>query len=73
MVIKDLYDAMRRGVSDDTLLMGCNTMPHLSAGVFELSRTGDDTSGRIWERTRLMGPVSYTHLDVYKRQGRAWM
>ena len=50
MVIKDLYDAMRRGVSDDTLLMGCNTMPHLSAGVFELSRTGDDTSGR------LMGP-----------------
>lgn len=56
MVIKDLYDAMRRGVSDDTLLMGCNTMPHLSAGVFELSRTGDDTSGRIWERTRLMGP-----------------
>lgn len=56
MVIKDLYDTMRRGVSDDTLLMGCNTMPHLSAGVFELSRTGDDTSGRIWERTRLMGP-----------------
>ena len=56
MVIKDLYDAMRRGVSDDTLLMGCNTMPHLSTGVFELSRTGDDTSGRIWERTRLMGP-----------------
>ena len=55
MAIKDLYDAMRRGVSDDTLLMGCNTFPHLSAGVFELSRTGDDTSGRFWERTRFMG------------------
>lgn len=55
MVIKDLYDAMRRGVREETLLMGCNTFPHLSAGVFELSRTGDDTSGRFWERTRLMG------------------
>lgn len=55
MVIQDLYAAMRAGVRDETLLMGCNTMPHLSAGVFELSRTGDDTSGRFWERTRLMG------------------
>ena len=55
MVIRDLYAAMRAGVRDETLLMGCNTVPHLSTGIFELSRTGDDTSGRIWERTRLMG------------------
>ncbi len=55
MAIKLAYDAMRAGVKDETLLMGCNTVPHLSAGVFELSRTGDDTSGRFWERTRRMG------------------
>lgn len=55
MVIRGLYAAMRAGVRDQTLLMGCNTLPHLSAGVFELSRTGDDTSGRDWEKTRLMG------------------
>jgi len=55
MVIKDLYDAMRAGVRDETMLMGCNTVSHLSTGVFELSRTGDDTSGRFWERTRMMG------------------
>lgn len=55
LVIRKLYEAMRAGVRDETLLMGCNTMPHLSAGIFELSRTGDDTSGRIWERTRKMG------------------
>jgi alpha-galactosidase len=28
---------------------------HLSAGVFELCRTGDDTSGTDWARTRKMG------------------
>ena len=55
MVIKDLYDAMRAGVKEETLLMGCNTVSHLSTGAFELSRTGDDTSGRFWERTRMMG------------------
>ena len=55
MVIKDLYDAMRAGVKDETMLMGCNTISHLSTGAFELSRTGDDTSGRFWERTRMMG------------------
>jgi len=29
--------------------------PHLSAGYFEIQRTGDDTSGREWERTKKMG------------------
>ena len=28
---------------------------HLGAGFFEIQRTGDDTSGRVWERTRRMG------------------
>ncbi|SFI79011.1 alpha-galactosidase [Paenibacillus sp. UNC496MF] len=36
-------------------VIGCNTFSHLSAGLFEIQRTGDDTSGRWWERTRYMG------------------
>ena len=39
----------------DAVLLGCNTVGHLGAGIFELQRTGDDTSGRDWNRTRKMG------------------
>jgi alpha-galactosidase len=39
----------------DAILLGCNTVGHLGAGIFELQRTGDDTSGRDWSRTRKMG------------------
>ena len=54
-IITELYRAIRRGAGEDTVLIGCNTLSHLSAGLFELQRTGDDTSGREWERTRKMG------------------
>ena len=50
-----LYQSIRSAAGDQTLLLGCNTVGHLGAGIFELQRTGDDTSGRIWERTRRMG------------------
>jgi len=53
-VIRDLYATMRRAAGD-TLLIGCNTVSHLSAGVFEINRIGDDTSGKEWDRTRKMG------------------
>lgn len=53
-IILALYRAIRLGVQD-ALLIGCNTVSHLSAGLFELQRTGDDTSGTQWERTRRMG------------------
>ena len=36
-------------------IIGCNTVSHLSAGLFELNRIGDDTSGREWPRTVRMG------------------
>jgi alpha-galactosidase len=36
-------------------LLGCNTISHLSAGLFEINRIGDDTSGKEWERTKKMG------------------
>jgi alpha-galactosidase len=53
-VIHDLYRLIREAAGDVPLI-GCNTIGHLGAGLFELQRTGDDTSGREWERTRKMG------------------
>lgn len=54
-VILDLYRSLRSTAGDHVLLIGCNTIGHLGAGLFEVQRTGDDTSGRDWERTRRMG------------------
>ncbi|MGZ3944735.1 MAG: hypothetical protein ACXVJB_07310, partial [Mucilaginibacter sp.] len=53
-VMNDLYQAIREAAGD-MYIIGCNTVSHLSAGVFELNRIGDDTSGKDWERTRKMG------------------
>jgi alpha-galactosidase len=53
-IILRLYRTLRAGAGD-AVLLGCNTIGHLGAGLFEVQRTGDDTSGRIWERTRRMG------------------
>ncbi|WDQ31119.1 alpha-galactosidase [Paenibacillus marchantiae] len=53
-IILALYKAIKRNAGD-TLIIGCNTLSHLSAGIFEIQRTGDDTSGLQWERTRRMG------------------
>jgi alpha-galactosidase len=53
-IINHLYSAIR-GSAGDMYIIGCNTMSHLSAGVFELNRIGDDTSGKEWARTRKMG------------------
>jgi alpha-galactosidase len=54
-VMAELYALLREAAGDRTLLDGCNTVGHLGQGVFDLQRTGDDTSGRQWERTRRMG------------------
>jgi alpha-galactosidase len=53
-VINDLYRTIR-AAAGDSLVIGCNTVSHLSAGVFEICRIGDDTSGTEWARTRKMG------------------
>lgn len=53
-VIRDFY-ALLRKAAGETMLLGCNTIGHLAAGLFEVQRTGDDTSGRDWSRTRKMG------------------
>ncbi|WP_183559161.1 hypothetical protein [Mucilaginibacter sp. SP1R1] len=54
-IIGDLYGAIREAAGNDMYIIGCNTLSHLSAGVFELCRIGDDTSGKEWARTRKMG------------------
>ena len=54
-IIVDFYRAIREAAGEDCVLIGCNTVSHLCAGIFELNRTGDDTSGREWSRTRKMG------------------
>ena len=54
-ILLDYYNDLRRAAGDNTLLLGCNTVAHLAAGIFEMQRTGDDTSGKVWERTRRMG------------------
>ncbi|WP_220457937.1 MULTISPECIES: hypothetical protein [unclassified Actinotalea] len=41
--------------ADGAVVLGCNTVGHLAAGLQTAQRTGDDTSGRQWERTRRMG------------------
>lgn len=53
-VVLGLYRTIRESAGDVTLI-GCNTLSHLSAGIFELQRTGDDTSGKDWTRTVRMG------------------
>jgi alpha-galactosidase len=53
-IVIALYQAIREAAGD-ALLIGCNTFGHLGAGIFELQRIGDDTSGRDFNRTRLMG------------------
>lgn len=53
-IIRRLYTVIREAAGKASLI-GCNTVGHLSAGLFELQRTGDDTSGKHWERTRKMG------------------
>jgi alpha-galactosidase len=53
-IVSGLYKAIRRGAGSAQLI-GCNTIGHLGAGLFEMQRIGDDTSGREWPRTRKMG------------------
>ncbi len=54
-IILDFYRSIRQAAGEASIVLGCNTVGHLSAGLFEMQRTGDDTSGMIWERTRRMG------------------
>jgi alpha-galactosidase len=54
-IVLSLYRGLRQAAGEQTVIIGCNTIGHLAAGIFEANRTGDDVSGRTWERTRRMG------------------
>lgn len=53
-VVLDLYRALREAAGG-AMLIGCNTIGHLCAGLAEQHRIGDDNSGQEWSRTRRMG------------------
>ena len=53
--MRDIYRAMKDAAGDDVVIIGCNALNHLAAGVFELQRTGNDTSGKDWSWTRNNG------------------
>jgi alpha-galactosidase len=50
-----LYRLLREVAGDDMVILGCNAIGHLCAGIFETSRLGGDTSGKIWEQTKRNG------------------
>jgi alpha-galactosidase len=54
-IVTLLYRRLRSSCGEDRIILGCNTIGHLSVGLFDASRTGDDVSGREWERTRRTG------------------
>ena len=54
-IIVKFYQDIKSTVGKDVMLIGCNTASHLSVGSIEISRTGDDTHGEVWERTKTMG------------------
>jgi alpha-galactosidase len=54
-VVTALYRQLRATCGPDRVILGCNTVGHLSVGLFDASRTGDDVSGKEWERTRRTG------------------
>ena len=55
-IIISLYQAILDAArKHGMLVLGCNTIGHLGAGLMHLQRTGDDTSGLMWERTLRFG------------------
>ena len=53
-IVLDFYRLIREAAGD-MIVIGCNTVSHLCAGLVEVNRIGDDTSGKEWARTLKMG------------------
>ncbi|MBQ6481407.1 MAG: hypothetical protein IJI45_09840, partial [Anaerolineaceae bacterium] len=55
-IIISLYETILQAARKyGMLVLGCNTIGHLGAGLMHMQRTGDDTSGLMWERTLRFG------------------
>ena len=51
-IIVDFYKAILDAAkARDMLVLGCNAVGHLGAGLMHLNRIGEDTSGLMWEKT----------------------
>lgn len=53
-IVKNFYKTIKES-SNGAIIIGCNCIGHLCAGLHQLNRTGDDTSGFDWSRTVKMG------------------
>lgn len=53
-IIVKFYETVKKA-SGNMIVLGCNCLGHLGAGLMDANRTGDDTSGFEWERTKKMG------------------
>ncbi|MBQ7788620.1 MAG: hypothetical protein IJ398_03100 [Clostridia bacterium] len=53
-IIKNFYQTIKDN-ANGAVIIGCNVIGHLCAGIHQLNRTGDDTSGFEWHRTAKMG------------------
>ncbi len=55
----EIFVGLNRAIYEATegkaLVLACNVIGHLAAGLVHLNRTGDDTSGKEWERVRKYG------------------
>lgn len=54
-IVLGFYRTILDAAEGKALILGCNTISHLCAGLVHLNRIGDDTSGKDWERTVKMG------------------
>lgn len=55
-IVVNFYRAILEAANPTgTLILGCNTIGHLGAGLMHMNRTGDDTSGILWERSFRLG------------------
>ncbi len=53
-IVKEFYKTVKDH-ANGAVIIGCNCIGHLCAGLHQLNRTGDDTSGFEWSRTAKMG------------------
>lgn len=54
-IILDFYRVIYEASAGRAIVLGCNVIGHLAAGLVHINRTGDDTSGMEWERVRKYG------------------
>lgn len=60
-IVKQLYQTIQNYAAG-SIIIGCNTIGHLAAGIHQVQRIGDDTSGRSYEWTRRYGIHSMMRL-----------